>query len=295
MNIPLKHEVSPAAEDMYKRILRQKGEAEHIDKLVSAVCARLKGGLNSTFEMLGFEVLWTVDGKNENYDFRDLNDHLLYIMKTESDTFPAAISVSTGNLTKIVDMMLGADPTLQNDSQTAELTDLQQTIFEEFATICASTVETILQLPTRVSMARLPGNAIQSRIGEHATLTMKLVHGFHEYQFGMLISQNSILKLNFREKPPAPKEKKQGKLTPEKDVDIELTGIVYIDNFTLIDISNLGVGDTLSLKESKHCRTTITTAGRKLYKCQIGQDEASYALLLEAPHESMHSIITSAV
>lgn len=281
--------------DVYKRILRQKGANDHIDKLVNAVSSRFQSALNTNFKILGYEIKWSVQGTSKSFDFRNVNDIALFGFRLENGKVPAAMCVTPQQGAMLVDMMLGSDPELEGETSTPELTEFQETILIEFGNLMAATIESTLELPTRLSLDKFTGAATQNSLGDHASFTMTVKHGDQTYTFEILLSQSAILKLNYREKAPEPPRENKGKITPEKDVDIEIYGIVHLSEMTWKDVAKLKVGATLSLGTNKTCQTTLSSKGRKLHKCQLGQDENSYALLVEEAHEPIQSIITSAV
>jgi flagellar motor switch protein FliM len=195
----------------------------------------------------------------------------------------------------LVDMMLGSDPELESDASATALTEFQETILIEFGNLMAATIESVLDLSSRLSLDKMTGQATQNGLGDHASFAMTVQHGNQSYTFEVLLSQSAILKLNFREKEPEPPRENKREISPEKDIDIEILGIIHLSEMTLRDVAKLKPGATLSLGDNKKCQTTLSSKGRKLHKCQLGQDETSYALLVEEAHEPIQSIITSAV
>lgn len=295
MTIAVSTSITNDMPDVYKRILRQKGEHEHIDKLVAAVSSRFQSALNTNFMALGYEIKWRVDGTSKSFDFRNLKETTLFGFRMDNGKTPAAMCVVPQQGSMLVDMMLGSDPELEGEATAPKLTEFQESILIEFGNLMAATIESVLQLSSRLSLDKMTGQTAQNGLGDHASFAMTVQHGDQSYTFEILLSQNAILKLNFREKEPEPVRENRGNITPEKDVDIEIFGIVHLSEMTLRDVAKLKPGAVLALGDNKNCHTTLSSKGRKLHKCQLGQDENSYALLVEEAHEPIQSIITSAV
>ncbi|WP_018689943.1 FliM/FliN family flagellar motor switch protein [Ahrensia kielensis] len=295
MTIAVSTSITNDMPDVYKRILRQKGEHEHIDKLVAAVSSRFQSALNTNFMALGYEIKWRVDGTSKSFDFRNLKETTLFGFRMDNGKTPAAMCVVPEQGSMLVDMMLGSDPELESEATAPKLTEFQESILIEFGNLMAATIESVLELSSRLSLDKMTGQATQNGLGDHASFAMTVQHGDQSYTFEILLSQSAILKLNFREKAPEPIRENKGNITPEKDVDIEIFGIVHLSEMTLRDVAKLKPGAVLALGDNKNCQTTLSSKGRKLHKCQLGQDENSYALLVEEAHEPIQSIITSAV
>lgn len=295
MSIAVATPINSDMPDVYKRILRQKGEHEHIDKLVNAVSSRFQSALNTNFKTLGYEIKWRVEGTAKSFDFRNSNDTAFFGFKSDKGKVPAAMCVLPQQGSMLVDMMLGSDPELESDASATALTEFQETILIEFGNLMAATIESVLDLSSRLSLDKMTGQATQNGLGDHASFAMTVQHGNQSYTFEVLLSQSAILKLNFREKEPEPPRENKREISPEKDIDIEILGIIHLSEMTLRDVAKLKPGATLSLGDNKKCQTTLSSKGRKLHKCQLGQDETSYALLVEEAHEPIQSIITSAV
>ena len=244
---------------------------------------------------LGYEIKWRVDGTSKSFDFRNLKETTLFGFRMDNGKTPAAMCVVPQQGSMLVDMMLGSDPELEGEATAPKLTEFQESILIEFGNLMAATIESVLQLSSRLSLDKMTGQTAQNGLGDHASFAMTVQHGDQSYTFEILLSQNAILKLNFREKEPEPVRENRGNITPEKDVDIEIFGIVHLSEMTLRDVAKLKPGAVLALGDNKNCHTTLSSKGRKLHKCQLGQDENSYALLVEEAHEPIQSIITSAV
>lgn len=293
-------QASAASIDVYKRLLRQKGDAGHIEKIVAAVCLRLKASLTNGFRESGFEVEWEISGKIDSFEFRELSACSLFGLMLPDNKMPAALHIPLAEGVKLIDLMLGADPELEPEAGLEEipetLTPLQNSLLQEFVSLCGLSIESVFELSAHVTAKRATAHQVQTNLNDHVIFNMRLLLGERAYQFQLLTPQAVLLKLNIRKQESATsKQAARGEMTPEKDVNIILTGAVNINNLTLKDIAALKTGDVISLKEGKHCQTAIIANGRKLHKCRIGQDNASYALLIEDAHKPIQSILTSAV
>lgn len=279
--------------EIYKRVLKQRADPGQIAQLVEAISNRLNAGLGKAFEALEYSFGFVVEEHSSAFDFENGDEFVLVSLQTGKDHILAVICLPHTTATAIADLMLGADPGFVVEDNSSLLNDIQKTLVDEFVGVVDPVLQDVLNVDTNLQRQFSKTSYVEKHFDDFVNLQMNLQCGERVFSFSLLIAQREMLKVKIRQKPRDVVEPAVGPVTPDKDVELDLTGVVEVSSLTLEDVACLTVGQKVPLTGSGDGDVILVANGRKLHKCRIGQNHSSYALLVEGSYQAMHSILNT--
>jgi flagellar motor switch protein FliM len=279
--------------EIYKRVLKQRADPAQIAQLVEAISNRLNAGLGKAFEALEYGFGFTVDKHSSDFDFGSCDAFVLSSLQAGKDQISSVVCLPNATAAAVADLMLGADPNFIVDENTLGLNDIQKTLVDEFVGVMGPILQDVLNIDTPLER-HFPKTAyVEKHFDDFVNLHMSLQCDDRKFPFSLLVAQREMLKVKIRQKPRDVAEPSVRPVTPDKDVELDLTGVVEVSSLTLEDVACLTIGQKVPLTGSGDGDVILIANGRKLHKCRIGQNHSSYALLVEGSYQAMHSILNT--
>ena len=277
--------------EIYKRVLNQRADPGQIAELVEAISSRLLAGLGKSFEELEYDFGFAVEKHSPDFDFSKGEQFVLTTLQSSGDHVAAVVGISQSSAFAISDLMLGADPNFVQDETSQILNGIQKSLIDQFVGVIEPIIRDVLNIKVPLQRRLSTASSVKKNFGDFVNLQMYLRCEDKTFPFSLLIAQRDMLKVKIRQKPRETVEPPAARVTPDKDVELNLTGVVEMTSLTLADIATLTVGEKVPLTGSGEGEVLLLANGRKLHKCRIGQNHASYALLIEESYQPMQSIL----
>ncbi|MEM8539566.1 MAG: FliM/FliN family flagellar motor switch protein [Pseudomonadota bacterium] len=279
--------------EIYKRVLKQRADPSQIAQLVEAISSRLNAGLSKAFDALEYSFGFTVEKHSSKFDFDNGDKFVLVSLQTGKDQLSAVVCLPHATASAIADLMLGADPSFIVENDVPGLNDIQKTLVDEFIGVVDPVIQDVLNVSQPMQRQFSKTDYVEKNFDDFVNLEMALQCAEQSFSFSLLLAQREMLKVKIRQKPRDTVEPAVRPVTPDKDVELDLCGVVEVSSLTLEDIACLTVGEKVPLTGSGDGDVILMANGRKLHKCRIGQNHSSYALLVEGSYQAMHSILNT--
>lgn len=279
--------------EIYKRVLKQRADPTQIAQLVEAISSRLSAGLGKAFTALEYDFGFSVEKHSSAFDFATEDPFVLSSLQTGKDQISAAVCLPHATASAVADLMLGADPSFIVQDSNTVLNGIQKTLVDEFVGVIDPILQDILNIENPPKRQFVSASFMEKHFDDFVNLHMNLQCADQVFSFSLLLAQREMLKVKIRQKPRDTAKPAVRPVTPDKDVELDLTGVVEISSLTLEDIACLAVGEKIPLTGSGGGEVILNANGRKLHKCRIGQNHSSYALLVEESYQAMHSILNT--
>lgn len=279
--------------EIYKRVLKQRADPSQIAQLVEAISNRLNAGLGKAFEALEYNFGFSVETHSSAFDFENGDEFVLTSLQTGKDHIAAVVCLPNATASAIADLMLGADPNFIVEDGNTGLNDIQKTLVDEFVGVVDPILQDVLSIVSPIERQLSKPSYVEKHFDDFVNLQMQLQCADRVFSFSLLLAQREMLKVKIRQKPRDVAEPAVRPVTPDKDVELDLSGVVQLSSLTLEDVACLTVGEKVPLTGSGDGEVILIANGRKLHKCRIGQNHSSYALLVEGSYQAMHSILNA--
>lgn len=279
--------------EIYKRVLKQRADPTQIALLVEAISSRLNAGLGKAFDALEYSFEFAVEKHTSVFDFANGDEFLLASLQTGKNHISAVVCLPHATASAIADLMLGADPNFIVEDNTSNLNDIQTTLVDEFVGVVDPILQDILNIDNPIHRQFSKTEYVEKHFDDFVNLHMNLQCADRAFSFSLLLAQREMLKVKIRQKPRNVVEPSVRPVTPDKDVELDMSGVVEVSNLTLEDIACLTIGQKVPLTGPGDGEVILIANGRKLHKCRIGQNHSSYALLVEGSYQAMHTILNA--
>ena len=302
MNIQSSNQSSNIVDDkdLYKRLVRKRATPNVIGSMIEPVMARISARINDAFSEASYGFRISFENHKMAYDFKAKdNKHLFLAIGPRGKSPLSAVAIDIAEAKKVVDLMLGADPSAEMEVDYEPMVSVQEAVFIEFGVIFADALRIIFNSEAMFDAKDTQPRRLETALEDLVELQTILRADDLELRFSLLVSQKALLKLQVRQSDETRMAGKTAasemheNVQPERNVDLKVDAVVALPSMTLEDVAKLHIGQKIPLNETPANETLLMVNGRKMHRGRIGQDNSSYALLVEEAYEPMQSVVNS--